>query len=188
MVVKTTRVDFIINMAGNLMPPAYFIFMLLSFGKSGGVLALIAVILCEPFIIRSTLARCKICVYDKSGCTVRFAMYHKTYSWDQITSRYLDDFENTYTGRRVQFNEGIFFSTQKYRRPKWMSVETYCELTHPISSFFVLFPPKYLFQEREKIFGIELDPGEPPFMVDREEFLSLLDSWGVEITDVSKKT
>jgi hypothetical protein len=67
-----------------------------------------------------------------------------------------------------------------------MSVETYCELTHPISSFFVLFPPKYLFQEREKIFGIELDPGEPPFMVDREEFLSLLNSWGVTFTDVRK--
>jgi hypothetical protein len=126
------------------------------------------------------IADSKVCEYNSLGCTVTILSRQKFYSWDEIRSKYLDDFKGTYFGsRKFQFGEGIYFSTHEYKRPKWLDIELYCELTHPFSSFYVLFPPV-----DTKDVWLNLDYGPLPYSVDKTEFLSLLAQWGVTLTDV----
>jgi hypothetical protein len=116
------------------------------------------------------------------GCLIRLLGHQKFYSWDQITARYLDDFKGTYfLAHQTPFEEGIVFSIHPYKRPKWLGIETYCLFTYPFTTFFVLFPTELIMEIEKKKRKTEI---YTPNLADREKFLSLLDSWGVTLTDV----
>jgi hypothetical protein len=120
--------------------------------------------------------------YSEKGCTIHLLWRKKFYSWDQISSRYLDDFTGThFRFHEHEFNEGIFFSIYPYKRKKWLGIEAYCVFSHPFTHFYVLFPTKRMLEFEKERKDLEL---LTPNLVDREKFLSLLAQWGVTLTDV----
>ena len=85
----------------------------------------------------------KTCEYTAQGCTISILGYRKTYLWSEIKSKYYDSFAGTrMRGNYSQFDldDGIFFSTHKYKRSN-RTVPNQYAARHPLSSFYVVFPP-----------------------------------------------
>ena len=137
------------------------------------------------WLLRMVIVSCKQCEYTEQGCTISILGYRKTYLWSEIKSKYYDSFAGTRMGgnySQFDLDDGIFFSTHKYKRSN-RTVPNQYAARHPLSSFYVVFPPAYL-NKTDKFLGLEIKYAPPAYMVDRDEFLALLESWGVELTDI----
>jgi hypothetical protein len=181
MLVKRSKLEPIIDLV-LIAFALYVIWCWLTISKLG---ALIWAVIFTPLIIHLTvliLYGLQKYEYSEKGCTIHLLWRKRFYSWDQISSRYLDDFTGTYFRfHQYEFNEGIFFSIHPYKRPKWLAIEPYCVFSHPFTNFYVLFPTRRMLEFEKERKDLEL---LTPNLADREKFLSLLDSWGVTLTDV----
>lgn len=100
------------------------------------------------------VAFCRVLVMSKEGCKVSFWKIHRFYKWNELKVKRYENYKGmrygTPRGLKQGYEEGIFFSLKKDKKPKWMPPKTYCCWRRPWSAFFVNFYPD----------GIDADLGE----------------------------
>ena len=119
----------------------------------------------------------KSCKYTKDGVEVSFMMFRRFYPWSSIQTRFLMAYGWTAHRGKVNYGGGMFFSTRKWKRPTRIGMSFYVYL-HPISGFFVTFPP--MDQNVGRTLKTPKSDFDPPNMVNDYAFLSMLKGWGIE--------
>lgn len=177
----------------------------------GGVVPLVFLII----TLRAYIAFGRELVMNKEGCRVGLWKIQRFYKWDEIRVKsyenYKDMIYDTPRSLKRGYEEGIFFSLKKVKKPKWMAPKTYCCWRRPWSAFFVNFYPgginadlealqnekgvidwaQYLEKTKKKLTmrkamsEIQREPENYP--VDKELFLHYMDLWGVEIEGYHKE-
>ena len=129
------------------------------------------IVLFVPFIFLKYLdyqVKGRRYTYTEDGVHIEFGGNQSFYSWDEIQTRRLETSHLTYEWPYLE--GGVFFSIQKKSKMPWTDPYRYCIL-HPSTSFYVNFIPE---KHANKCLG--------RFEVDKEEFLTKLDEWGVKLT------
>ena len=114
--------------------------------------------------------------YEKIGCTISFLCYSRTYSWENLhTKKYEKNMLIASTDPYWGASDGLVFSVDSYQRSKRLAPVAYLDLFSPFSSFYIVFPS-------ETLEGKPIPRNKYQFPVaDRDEFLGLMEEWGVEI-------
>lgn len=155
------------------------------------------------------VAFCRVLVMSKEGCKVSFWKIHRFYKWNELKVKRYENYKGmrygTPRGLKQGYEEGIFFSLKKDKKPKWMPPKTYCCWRRPWSAFFVNFYPDgidadlgelqsekgcidwimYLEKTKKnptmKQIWSEVQRESENYPVDKELFFHYMDLWGVEI-------
>lgn len=126
-----------------------------------------------------SMVTCRTLRFDSHGCTVSFLGIRKFTPWSQLVIRQEENFSNaiTYPGKFAKKPAtGAVFSSKKKERPWWLGPEEYCMLRNPFTTFYVVYREE---NTKAKILS--------PHIVDQEDFLSTLTSFGIELKKVEKK-
>lgn len=175
MVVKPNKQDSINVMILLLCTIAFDIGILIQGGTESLVFLCCCTAIMLTIVFRYAAAVLKIVEYSKTGCTVSFFLYSKTYPWEQLCVKRFEDYSCTYSYKR-QFDEGVFFSVKPLRRPKHLGPCEVCMIKHPFTSFFVTFP---------SIGNPQGDLFYPaPYRVDKESFLNLMVQYRVVLDGI----
>lgn len=141
----------------------------------GGTLPALFLTMCSLIILISySITIGRTILIDASGYTVTLGKYRRKYLWNGLAIRRL---EPPHLGLRLPYhNGGVFFSPKKVKKPKIMDPTLYCMLFHPLSCFYAYFVTP----------AVNVSTGAEPgiYEVDKEQFMSLMDRWGIEIDEV----
>ena len=133
--------------------------------------------------ILGILGRSKVIQMYSKGCVVRILFWKRFYPWDVFQTIRLLDFSRAPGAKNSHtFCEGILFSTKKIRKyPGKIDPETYLALHDPFcrKGFYIQFPPESAYTTKME-FGV-LEYGFYPYRVDRAEFMSKVEEWGLKI-------
>ena len=78
--------------------------------------------------------------FDENGCTVSFLFLKKHYSWTELRTKRILNYQNA-IGYRDTYEEGVIFSSKKIKTPLKQKPAQYSFLLHPFCFFFVNFTP-----------------------------------------------
>lgn len=120
--------------------------------------------------MRYWIATGRTLIMNEDGCTVCFGWYKKKYKWDELKVKRMEDYRNAF-GYRSPYTKGVIFSPNIIHKPKWLKPEEYSIHVHPITFFFVYFPPA----KRTRANGPAL------YTVDEEVFREKMKIWNVEL-------
>ena len=123
---------------------------------------------------------------SKDGCLIKVFFWKRFYRWNTFKTVRLLDFSQ-YTkggnhGNAPYFSEGILFCTRRIPKyPVKVDPPTYFLLRDPLGlrSFYIQFPPESAYTTKME-FGV-LEYGFYPYRVDRAEFMSKVEEWGLKI-------
>lgn len=120
------------------------------------------------FVYRGYSLLGRTLIFDETGCTVCFRKNQAHYTWDQIAVKRA---ESSYVINSSGYpNGGMFFSLYPCNKSVSVDPQIYVSL-HLNTSFWVYFKPTDPVAAKNS-FGI--------YEVDKQEFLSQLDVWGVK--------
>ena len=147
-----------------------------------GIYVVIAVLFPISMLLTWGVAR-SVCLLMKTvelcpdGYWVCFCGVCRLYRWTEVKTKRLEDYSKVVDRNfnNARFPEGVIFSVDKKKRPKWMHPLMFCSLTHPFSSFYVCF------QVQEKKRWNEYYYVDECVIVDKKELLDTLHSFGVEL-------
>ena len=120
---------------------------------------------------------CKTVELCPEGYWVTLGSKRVLYRWEDVKTKRLEDYSKVWDRafNNNRFPEGIIFSVDTKKRPKWMHPAMFCSLTHPFSSFYVSFE----IQEKKKFY--EYYYMDEYMIVDKQKLLKLLESYGVQL-------
>ena len=121
----------------------------------------------------------------KDGCLIKVFFWKRFYRWNTFKTVRLLDFSQ-YTkggnhGNAPYFSEGILFYTRRIRKyPVKLDPTSYLILHDPLGlhSFFIQFPPESSYTKKQ--LGVP-EYGFYQYRLDREEFMSKVEEWGLKI-------
>lgn len=126
-------------------------------------------------------------VLDANGATIRSLFFKKTIPWAQFQTARLIDFGKTTPplGLRLSRNtEGVLFQMQSVGPyPIKMTPALFMALGNRflIRGFFVQFAPDAVPSRYAAVEDVKTKRSRVDFPVDRAEFLSCMDAWGVRV-------
>lgn len=122
---------------------------------------------------------------SKDGCLIKVFLWKRFYRWNAFETIRLLDFGQcggSNHGNAPYFSEGILFCTRRIPKyPVKVDPPTYFLLRDPLGlrSFYIQFPPESAYTTKME-FGV-LEYGFYPYRVDRAEFMSKVEEWGLKI-------
>ena len=123
---------------------------------------------------------------SKDGCLIKVFFWKRFYRWNTFKTVRLLDFgqyiKGGNHGNAPYFSEGILFCTRRIPKyPVKVDPPTYFLLRDPLGlrSFYIQFPPESAYTTKME-FGV-LEYGFYPYRVDRAEFMSRVEEWGLKI-------
>lgn len=118
-------------------------------------------------------------IMDKEGCTVSVWGYKKTYKWEELCVKQI--VYNTGIGSRkscnTQYIESVIFSPQPVKRKKQAYITSYEKTRYWKTIFYVNFVLEG--KKKQSYMGL--------YEVEKEEFFSKMQEWGVELEDMREK-
>ena len=123
-------------------------------------------------LFRHYIAFGKTIYINETGCTVKLWFYKKTYSWSELKTKRIENFDQRLCGRGDPYVRGVVFSTKSnFKTPELIAIETYlmCCL-NPFAFFVVLFQPHD--SHTRMVHTYE---------VDEETFMEKMESFGITI-------
>lgn len=141
-------------------------------------------VITPPFLLllRNWIVTGKTIIMRKEHCTVRFLWVSRTYKWNELKTKRIENFSGS-IGQRQPYITGVIFSTAYIRNPfRLMPVEYNMFSMSAGGSiygyFFVFFDPHL---ENRSI--------QPPiYEVEEEEFRNLMKEWNVDIAEEKERT
>lgn len=131
------------------------------------------------YIFCSIFETSKKLIMDKEGCTVSVWGYKKTYKWKELCVKQI--VYNTGIGSRkscnTQYIESVIFSLQPVKRKKQAYITSHEKTRYWKTLFYVNFVLE----------GKKKQPYMGLYEVEKEEFLSKMQEWGVELEDMREK-
>ena len=131
------------------------------------------------YIFRSIFETSKKLIMDKEGCTVSVWGYKKTYKWEELCVKQI--VYNTGIGSRkscnTQYIESVIFSPQPVKRKKQEYITSYEKTRYWKTIFYVNFVLEG--KKKQSYMGL--------YEVEKEEFFSKMQEWGVELEDMREK-
>lgn len=118
-------------------------------------------------------------IMDKEGCTVSVLGYKKTYKWEELCVKQIV-YNTSISSRRsydTQYIEGVIFSPQPVKRKNLAYITSYERTRYWKTLFYVNFVLE----------GKKKQPYMGLYEVEKEEFLSKMQEWGVELEDMREK-
>ena len=111
-------------------------------------------------------------IFDETGCTVCFRKDRVHCSWDQLVVKRVEP-PHTFNVSGY-WNGGMFFSLRPCKKAASVDPQIYVSF-HIYTSFWVYFKPSNPVEAKNSL-GI--------YEVDKQEFLSQLDAWGVAFENI----
>ena len=122
---------------------------------------------------------------SEDGCIIKVLFWKRIYCWNALeTVRFLDFNQCSkggHYGGAPYFSEGILFCTRRIPKyPVKVDPPTYFLLRDPqgLRSFYIQFPPESSYTKKQ--LGVP-EYGFYQYRLDREEFMSKVEEWGLKI-------
>ena len=122
---------------------------------------------------------------SEDSCIIKVLFWKRIYCWNAFeTVRFLDFNQCSkggHYGGAPYFSEGILFYTRRIRKyPVKLDPTSYLILHDPLGlhSFFIQFPPESSYTKKQ--LGVP-EYGFYQYRLDREEFMSKVEEWGLKI-------
>ena len=122
---------------------------------------------------------------SEDGCIIKVLFWKRIYCWNAFeTVRFLDFNQCSkggHYGGAPYFSEGILFCTRRIPKyPVKVDPPTYFLLRDPqgLRSFYIQFPPESSYTKKQ--LGVP-EYGFYQYRLDREEFMSKVEEWGLKI-------
>lgn len=122
--------------------------------------------------LSNLIAQGRSYILDADGCTVCFWKYRKMYRWAEFKTKRIEKhiLPSMFRGDISHpYLEDIIFSPKVIHKPKFLRAEGYSVL-HPFTCIYFHFAPT---EESNLVRSFE---------VKKEEFLSRMAQWGIELT------
>lgn len=118
-------------------------------------------------------------IMDKEGCTVYVWGHKKTYKWEELCVKQIVYNTSIYskTSYDTQYIEGVIFSPQPVKRKNPAYITSYERTRYWNTLFYVNFVLE----------GKKKQPYMGLYEVEKEEFFSKMQEWGVELEDMREK-
>lgn len=172
MEVKSSKdYNFLILFASLVITVSVILFRLM---EASIVFLSVYLILLSSLLMRYWIVMCRVLIFNKHGCTVKFLWFTKTYRWEELETISYLDLRNSY-GYRQPYKSGAIFCANKVNKPQWMMPADYCMLIHPFSCFFVYFDPIMVRKRGDLNFP-------NIYAVERDIFLKQLSEWNVKLS------
>lgn len=118
-------------------------------------------------------------IMDKEGCTVSVWGHKKTYKWEELCVKQIVYNTSIFSRKSydTQYIEGVIFSPQPVKRKKQAYITSYEKTRYWKTIFYVNFVLE----------GKKKQPYMGLYEVEKEEFFSKMQEWGVELEDMREK-
>ena len=74
-------------------------------------------------VIRAWISSCRTYIIDEGGITVRFLWYQRTFKWDELKTKRIENYSNS-IGYRQPYTRGvIFYNKDRYSRERRISMD-----------------------------------------------------------------
>ena len=118
-------------------------------------------------------------IMDKEGCTVSVWGHKKTYKWEELCVKQIVYNTSIFSRNSydTQYIEGVIFSPQPVKRKNSAYITSYERTRYWKTLFYVNFVLE----------GKKKQPYMGLYEVEKEEFFSKMQEWGVELEDMREK-
>ena len=114
-------------------------------------------------------------VLSAKGCTIYFLGYHKSYLWEQLKCKRVEDCYNYRSREIVRYKKMVTLSTRHLKKRRVLQPTAFTLLFRPFSGVYFYF--KSDIKEQDKSFYRDLRMYE----VDETLFWEKMKEWGVEL-------
>lgn len=151
-----------------------FLFILISYIGHNFLYSFVCFFLFLIYILYFWFVFGKSIYLDQNGCTVNFLFYKKTYCWNELKVKHIENHSMIFGFDIPSELTCAIFSKKKYFKPKFISPSTYCEF-HPFNFSFIylnLIPRNY---DAEN-----LPTNYSAYPIDEQLFYSKMKEWNIE--------
>lgn len=148
----------------------YCVFLCFNFERVAiGVIILIFALV-QLYMLRMCFVYGRTIRVDADGCTVKFLVFKKFYSWSELKTKRIEDYRQR-LGKYDSYKKGVVFSKKaNFHTPESLTLSLYLQFClNPFRFFFVLFKPtaknefkcyevdEQDFMDKMKEYGVVLD-------------------------------
>ena len=126
-------------------------------------------------VIRAWISSCRTYIIDEGGITVRFLWYQRTFKWDELKTKRIENYSNS-IGYRQPYTRGVIFYNKATKKPAWLMPAEYSMLIHPFCFIFIYFDPHISFGKWD-IRCPDL------YVVEETEFRENIKKWGIDLEE-----